>query len=106
MHADLVLVLLVIVFGCAAFLFGLVYIVGSMVGAVGRGFWSFLRPTSRWGGGCGMRLPGIGRSTGRACPNCRHVDSRAVCFCSRCGSKVDASGVPRGQRGAMPWWLG
>src|SRR3989304_2114680 len=44
MQGDLLLVALILVFGVAAFLFGLVYVVWCIVGAVGRGMWSLVRP--------------------------------------------------------------
>ena len=105
MHADLVLVLLVIVFGCAAFLFGLVYIVGSIVGMIGRGFWSFLRPTRRLGGGCGTRMRVAGGGV-RGCSACGNVDPRTARYCARCGSKLSVNSSAPGAREGSSWWMG
>jgi len=87
MHGDLLLILVVLIFGCAAFLFGVVYIVCSAVGFVGRGLMSIVRPrTGRFiCGGASVRLgpPSI-------CPreNCRKIEHRRASFCSRCGTRL------------------
>ena len=87
MQGDLLLVALILVFGVAAFLFGLVYVVWCVVGAVGRGMWSLVRP---W-----RPVPTAERARpfGRAvyCPrlNCRKVEYRNARFCSQCGATLD-----------------
>ena len=86
MHGDLVLVALILVFGVAAFLFGLVYVVWCVVGAFGRGMWSLVRPwrsvpTSE----CARRL---GRAVYCPRPNCRKVEYRNARFCSQCGAPL------------------
>ena len=87
MQGDLLLVALILVFGVAAFLFGLVYVVWCIVGGIGRGMWSLLRP-----------LRPVGKM-GRACTfggtvycprlNCRKVEYRNARFCSQCGATLD-----------------
>jgi len=106
MHADLLLVLLVIVFGCAAFLFGLVYIVGSLVGAIGRGFWGLLRPTRRSTGGCASGTPEAARRRAHVCPSCRNVEVRTARFCPRCGAKRGVNDEARRARDESWWWTG
>lgn len=87
MPGDWLLVVLILVFGCAAFLFGLVYVVWCVVGAVGRGMWSLVRP------GRSVETVGRGRTFGRAvyCQrlNCRKVEYRNARFCSQCGAPLN-----------------
>ncbi len=87
MHGDLVLVALILVFGVAAFLFGLVYVVWCIVGTVGRGMWSLVRPRRPVG------MAECARSFGRGgfCPrlNCRKVEYRRAKFCSQCGTELN-----------------
>ena len=89
MHGDLLLVVLILVFGCAAFLFGLVYVVWCVVGAVGRGMWSLVRP----GRPVGISACREARKFVRAvyCPrlNCRKVEYRNARFCSQCGAPLN-----------------
>ena len=47
MHADLALMLLVLVFGCAAFLFGIVYFVYWMLSMVWGGLVTVVTPASK-----------------------------------------------------------
>ena len=86
MQGDLLLVALFLVFGIAAFLFGLVYVVWCIVGGIGRGMWSLLRPWRPVG------TAERARTFGRAvyCPrlNCRKVEYRNARFCSQCGAPL------------------
>lgn len=86
MHGDLLLLVLMLVFGCAAFLFGLVYVVWCVVGTVGRGMWSLLRP---WRPVRTERARTFGRAV--YCPrlNCRKVEYRNARFCSQCGAPLN-----------------
>ena len=87
MHGDLLLVVLILVFGCAAFLFGLVYVVGCVVTAVGRGMWGLFRPSR-----CsGPPAPARASSRPLRCPrvNCRKVEYRNARFCSQCGAPMN-----------------
>jgi len=89
MHGDLLLVVLILVFGCAAFLFGLVYVVWCVVGTVGRGMWSLVRPRRH----VGNPVCRGGRTFGRAVycprPNCRKAEYRNARFCSQCGATLN-----------------
>ena len=86
MHGDLLLVALILVFGVAAFLFGLVYVVWCIVGGIGRGMWSLLRP---WRPVRTERACTFGRIV--YCPrlNCRKVERRNARFCSQCGAQLN-----------------
>ena len=88
MQGDLLLVALILVFGVAAFLFGLVYVVWCVVGTVGRGMWSLVRPRRSLGNG--VRIRTFGR--GVYCPrlNCRKVEYRNARFCSQCGAPLNS----------------
>ena len=87
MHGDLLLVALILVFGCAAFLFGLMYVIWCVVGAVGRGMWGLVRPWRRIG--TEERVRTLGRPV--FCPrlNCRKVEYRSARFCSQCGAPLN-----------------
>ena len=87
MNGDLLLVVLILVFGCADFLFGLVYVVWCVVGAVGRAMWSLVRP--RRPVGTAERVRTFGRAV--YCPrlNCRKVEYRNARFCSQCGAPLN-----------------
>jgi len=88
-HGDLLLVALILVFGVAAFLFGLVYVVWCIVGGIGRGVWSLARPWRRVGTVERTRMFGGARAM--YCPrlNCRKVEYRNARFCSQCGATLD-----------------
>lgn len=87
MHGDLLLVVLILVFGVAAFLFGLAYVVWCIVGGIGRGMWSLVRPWGR--AGKGVRVCAFSRPM--LCPraNCRKVEHRNARFCSQCGAQLN-----------------
>lgn len=87
MHGDLLLVVLILVFGCAAFLFGLVYVVYWVLGAAGRGLWSLVRPSQR--GGAAMRIGWRSRPVFCPRPNCRKVEYRNASYCSQCGAPLN-----------------
>jgi len=87
MHGDLLLLVLMLVFGCAAFLFGLVYVVWCVVGAVGRGMWSLVRPRRPIGKQEQVRA--FGRAAYCPRPNCRKVEYRNARFCSQCGAQLN-----------------
>jgi hypothetical protein len=90
MHGDLLLILVVLIFGCAAFLFGVVYIVCSAIGFVGRSLLSIVRPCSRVRVSAGSHLR-MGHPL--ICPreSCRKIEYRRASFCSQCGSRLAAS---------------
>ena len=87
MHGDLLLVVLILVFGCAAFLFGLVYVVGCVVSAVGRGMWTLVRPWRR--GGTAENVRTFSRPLRCSRVNCRKVEYRNARFCSQCGARLN-----------------
>ncbi|MEK6799789.1 MAG: hypothetical protein AABZ12_12560 [Planctomycetota bacterium] len=90
MHGDLFLVVVVLVFGCAAFVFGLVYLVCAAVARVIGGVGRLLGlKTAPPGGRRSVRHGGWRRS--RVCPHahCRNVEFRPARYCSRCGSRLE-----------------
>lgn len=86
MHADLALMLLVLVFGCAAFLFGIVYFVYWMLSTVWSGVVTVMTPASKKP----SRKAGAASPSGQACPNrdCRHAEWREASYCCRCGARL------------------
>jgi len=83
MQVDVIVVLLIVVFGCAAFLFGVFYLVCQAVGAVWRGAVGLIRP------GGGVSRTAAARPE-RVCPRpeCRKVEHRQARFCSQCGAAL------------------
>ena len=86
MHADLALMLLVLVFGCAAFLFGIVHFVYWMLSTVWGGLVTVVTPTSKKP----SRKAGTAPATRQVCPNrdCRHAEWREASYCCRCGARL------------------
>ena len=87
MTGDVLLLLLVMVLGCAAFVFGILYLFCHLLGVVGRGIFGIFRRRRACGGQTGQ-----GRvSREIVCPRkeCRHVDYRNARFCSQCGQRLD-----------------
>lgn len=87
MHADALVIVLVLVFGCAAFLFGVICLIWRAMVWVGRGVLSIGRPSS----GRGVRAPARMAPAVRICPRelCRRVEyRREACYCSQCGSPM------------------
>ncbi len=84
MHGDAVLIVLLLVFGCVAFGFGVIYLLCQLLAWVWRGLLGIFRP-GRGADEVGPRMPGL-RS--RVCPNehCRKVEYREARFCSQCGT--------------------
>ncbi len=83
MHGDVLLIVLVLVFGCAAFFFGILYALGRAVAWVGRGVWGVCRPGSPPVGPRGLGV--------RFCPRteCRRVERRRDArYCSQCGQRL------------------
>ena len=89
MGADPLLILLILVFGCAAFFLGLLYLIGRVFTTAGRGFRRLVGGRARGANGaqhyCGTRP--------LACPraSCRNVEHRPATFCSRCGARLGES---------------
>ena len=87
MHVDALVIILVLVLGCAAFIFGVISLAWQALAWVGRGALGTVRP--RRGGNtppAGMTVRG-----GRVCPRpeCRRVEKRREArYCSQCGSPM------------------
>jgi hypothetical protein len=86
MHGDFLIVLLLMVVGCAALLFGIVYMFCQFFARIGRGLLGVIAPgrvagADGWGGRCGRP---------RVCPNdrCRKVEHRPASYCSQCGTRL------------------
>ena len=86
MHADAVAVLLILVFGCAAFLFGVLYVIWQGIGAAWRGLTGLGRAR---GAACGPGVP-TAEPGGLVCPRpeCRRIERREARFCSQCGARL------------------
>lgn len=96
MHGDILIILVLLVLGVAAFFFGVIYAVYRVLASVGRGIAHLLWPRRV---PCSPRVPAApaarparsqGRRTFRVClrEQCRHVEHRPARFCSQCGAKL------------------
>lgn len=96
MHGDILIILVLLVLGVAAFFFGVIYAACRALASVGRGIVRLLSPR---GVPCSPRASAPpaarpaqsqGRRTFRVCPReqCRHVEHRPARFCSQCGAKL------------------
>ena len=86
MQADLLVILLVLVLGCAAFVFGLLELLRRMLGFVWRSMNGLLGPRREKRADGEMKGP----TRGVVCPRttCRHVEIRKAVYCSQCGSRL------------------
>ena len=86
MHADVVVLILILVLGCAAFLFAVLYVIGRFVGGIWQGLVSIFRPTRR---GVSGRSPYTSRAP-RICSRleCRKIEYRDALYCSQCGARL------------------
>lgn len=86
MHGDALLIVLLLVFGCAAFLFGVIYLFCQFFAWMGRGLLGMFRPHRP---AAPVERRKIG-SRPRVCPNerCRKVEYRAARYCSQCGTPL------------------
>ena len=86
MHGDLLVLGMILLFGCIAFIFGVIYLTTSFFSFVWRTTLGSLFPRSA--GRVMLRDAFDGR---RVCPraNCRKVEHRAAKFCSQCGARMD-----------------
>ena len=85
MPGDPVVVVFILIVGCAAFLFGVLYLFGRVLGAIGRSFASIFRgrsATAPAGEPRGKR--------GLICSReqCRKIEYRNGRFCSQCGATL------------------
>ena len=87
MHADLLLFLLVMVLGCAAFVFGILYLLCRVIGIVGRSLFGAVRPRPA----DRSRADQVRGANAMVCPraDCRNVEYRDARFCSHCGTRFD-----------------
>ena len=86
MHVDLPIVLLLLVIGCAAFLFGIFYAFCRIIGAFFTGVVSLFRPRR-------MRLHDVEfmmRDELLHClrPKCGRLERRNAHYCSQCGARL------------------
>ena len=85
MPGDPVVVVFILIVGCAAFLFCILYMFGRMLGFIGQGFMSLFR---------GRRLAGpSGGIPGKKAlicsrEQCRKIEYRNGRFCSQCGAPL------------------
>ena len=86
MHADALLVILLLLFGLAAFLFAVIYMFCQFFAWVGRSLLGLVSPDRPGGPVCPPRVG----SRPRVCPNerCRKVEYRAASYCSQCGTPL------------------
>ncbi len=87
MHGgDVLLVVLLLVFGCAAFFFGVICVFCHLFAWMGRGVAGIFRPHGSVGASA---RPGLG-SRRRKCPNerCRRIEYRDAHYCSQCGTPL------------------
>jgi len=90
MHGDVAIVVLILVFGCAAFFFGVIYMVGRALAWVGRGVWRLAGGSPRVTARCCGTAPG---GATRMCTRegCRRIENRrGARYCSRCGAPLAA----------------
>lgn len=88
MQVDALVIILVLILGCAAFLFGVISLIWQILAWVGRGMVSTIRP--RPAGKASPAAPML-RSR-RVCPRleCRRVEKRREArYCSQCGSPMN-----------------
>ena len=88
MPADAVIVVvLMLVVGCAAFLFGVIYLTGRLIGGAGRCMMRLVRPGRRQTPG----RPLAPIQTVLVCPReqCGRTENRSDArFCSQCGTQL------------------
>jgi hypothetical protein len=88
-HGDVVVIVLLLVCGCAAFLFGAIYLVCQLFIGLGRGLMSVVTPGKQRGASTVAARPG----RALACPNshCRKIERRPAQYCSQCGTSLSDS---------------
>jgi len=86
MHGEILLVVLILTIGCAAFFFSMVYVLGRVIAFLVRGFVGLFRP--RFAAGRRRFAPGGGPV--RVCPReqCRKIEGRPARFCGQCGARL------------------
>ena len=83
MHGEVLAFLLLLTIGCAAFLYGVVWLVARCVAIVGGAFLSMLGLGSRHRSSANAREV-------RVCtnPRCRRIEIRAGRYCASCGAPL------------------
>ncbi len=84
MHGDLLLVVGILIFGCAAFLFGVCYLLWSGIEFIGTRLVRLGRPRQKGE---------AERTIALRCPRerCGSVEHRRATFCSQCGARLVSS---------------
>jgi hypothetical protein len=92
MHGDVLLFILLLMFGCAAFFFGVICFLCKLVAWIGRSLFGAFRPRRPLECGCS---PADGRRK-LVCPNerCRKLEFRDARYCSQCGTRLPSA--PKG----------
>ncbi len=85
MYGDPVVVILVMIIGCAALIFGVLYFLGRAAGTIGRGFLAILGI-----GRSNVAESGLNGNDTVVCSNekCRKIECRDARYCSQCGSPL------------------
>lgn len=86
MQGDFLIVLLLVVVGCAALLFGVIYMFCQFFARIGRGLVGIIAPGRSAGSDGQVRRC----SRPQVCQNkrCRKIEYRAARFCSQCGTRL------------------
>jgi hypothetical protein len=90
MHGELPILVLILIFGCAAFFFGVVYLIGRAIAWLAKSLASLV------GWSCDSAVaPGrparMGAQQRRVCPRsgCHRVEYRhGARYCSQCGARL------------------
>ncbi len=88
MHGEAFAVVLILIFGCAAFFFGLIYGFCRLFAWLGRGVWGLVWPQRLSDDG----PRAVGWSRPGSCPNrrCKNVEyRRGARYCSQCGAPLE-----------------
>lgn len=85
MHGEILLVVLILTIGCAAFFFSMIYLLGRFFAFLGRGLVGVFSPRAA---ARHRRLASGGAF--RICPReqCRKIERRPARFCSQCGARL------------------
>lgn len=90
MHGDVAIVVLILIFGCAAFFFGVIYIIARALGWIGRGLWTLAGGSPRAAARCCGPAPS-GASAVCTRDGCQRIENRwRARYCSRCGAPLAA----------------
>ena len=93
MDTGFVMLLLFLVLGWASLLFATLYVIGRIIGGVGRGVASVFRPAGPVGSGRRLNPGRAGRVC--PCPQCRRIEYRDAQYCSQCGAPLQETPARR-----------